>query len=101
MGFITSYLSTSFISAFTTTGGIHIISSQIPNALGIKIPTINKQEVDKYEVIKPIRNIPITSNRIPTMKDEPAATDALYFKSSRLTSGGIVVTLKYLEYWRR
>ncbi|XP_063400671.1 sulfate transporter-like [Mytilus trossulus] len=42
MGFITSYLSSSFIAAFTTTGAIHIISSQIPNALGIKIPPVNK-----------------------------------------------------------
>ncbi|XP_063400669.1 prestin-like [Mytilus trossulus] len=42
MGFITSYLSSSFIAAFTTTGAIHIMSSQIPNALGITIQPINK-----------------------------------------------------------
>ncbi|CAC5369649.1 unnamed protein product [Mytilus coruscus] len=42
MGFITSYLSSSFIAAFTTTGAIHIISSQIPNALGITIQPVNK-----------------------------------------------------------
>ncbi|XP_071120028.1 sulfate transporter-like [Mytilus edulis] len=42
MGFITSYLSSSFIAAFTTTGAIHIISSQIPNALGITVQPVNK-----------------------------------------------------------
>ncbi|XP_052064184.1 sulfate transporter-like [Mytilus californianus] len=42
MGFITSYLSSSFIAAFTTTGAIHIISSQVPNALGITIQPVNK-----------------------------------------------------------
>jgi high affinity sulfate transporter 1 len=58
MGFITSYLSTSFISAFTMTGGIHIISSQIPNALGIKIPAINKPGKLIYKYIEIFKAFP-------------------------------------------
>ncbi|KAK3103214.1 hypothetical protein FSP39_017471 [Pinctada imbricata] len=41
LGFLTSYLSSSFVSAFTSTAAIHIISSQVPKALGVKIPPIS------------------------------------------------------------
>ncbi|KAJ8299750.1 hypothetical protein KUTeg_023810 [Tegillarca granosa] len=41
LGFITSYISSSFISAFTTASAVHIISSQVPKALGISVPLIS------------------------------------------------------------
>ncbi|XP_052064255.1 sulfate transporter-like [Mytilus californianus] len=64
MGFITSYLSTSFIAAFTTTGAIHIISSQIPNALGITIQPVNKPGKLIYvynEIFKAFPNIHVAT----------------------------------------
>lgn len=41
LGFITSYISSSFVSAFTTASAVHIISSQVPKALGISVPLIS------------------------------------------------------------
>jgi MFS superfamily sulfate permease-like transporter len=42
-GYVTVYLSDSIVQGFTTGCAIHIITSQIPPLLGIKIPTINGQ----------------------------------------------------------
>lgn len=41
LGFISSYMSTPFVSSFTTTAAIHIITSQIPKAIGVHIPLIS------------------------------------------------------------
>lgn len=40
LGFLTTYLSTSFISGFTTAAAFHIATSQIPRAFGVRIPLI-------------------------------------------------------------
>ena len=42
-GYVTVYLSDSIVQGFTTGCAIHIITSQIPTLLGIKIPTITGQ----------------------------------------------------------
>jgi MFS superfamily sulfate permease-like transporter len=42
-GYVTVYLSDSIVQGFTTGCAIHIITSQIPPLLGIKIPTVNGQ----------------------------------------------------------
>jgi MFS superfamily sulfate permease-like transporter len=42
-GYVTVYLSDSIVQGFTTGCAIHIITSQIPTLLGIKIPTVNGQ----------------------------------------------------------
>ena len=41
LGFLTTYQSTSFIGGFTTAAAFHIFTSQIPKALGIKLPLIS------------------------------------------------------------
>ena len=41
LGFLTTYQSTSFIGGFTTAAAFHIFTSQIPKALGVKIPLIS------------------------------------------------------------
>ncbi|CAC5369650.1 unnamed protein product [Mytilus coruscus] len=38
LGFIVNYISSSFVSGFTAAGGVHIVTSMLPNALGITIP---------------------------------------------------------------
>jgi MFS superfamily sulfate permease-like transporter len=52
-GYVTVYLSDSIVQGFTTGCAIHIITSQIPPLLGIRIPTINGQskviKVEKQE----------------------------------------------------
>ncbi|KAL3876533.1 hypothetical protein ACJMK2_034374 [Sinanodonta woodiana] len=40
LGFITTYLSTSFVGGFTTAAAFHIVTSQIPKAIGVQIPVI-------------------------------------------------------------
>ncbi|KAK3602575.1 hypothetical protein CHS0354_020637 [Potamilus streckersoni] len=40
LGFITTYLSTSFVGGFTTAAAFHIVTSQIPKAIGVQIPII-------------------------------------------------------------
>ncbi|XP_061181479.1 sulfate transporter-like [Saccostrea echinata] len=40
-GFIASYMSTPFIGSFTTTATIHIITSQIPKSIGVRIPSVS------------------------------------------------------------
>ncbi|KAL5022854.1 hypothetical protein ScPMuIL_002009 [Solemya velum] len=40
LGVLTTYLSTSFISGFTTAAAFHIATSQIPRAFGVRIPLI-------------------------------------------------------------
>ena len=42
-GYVTVYLSDSIVQGFTTGCAIHIITSQIPTLLGIKIPTVQGQ----------------------------------------------------------
>jgi hypothetical protein len=42
-GYVTVYLSDSIVQGFTTGCAIHIITSQIPTLLGIKIPTVTGQ----------------------------------------------------------
>lgn len=42
-GYVTVYLSDSIVQGFTTGCSIHIITSQIPTLLGIKIPTVTGQ----------------------------------------------------------
>ncbi|XP_012937879.1 sulfate transporter [Aplysia californica] len=39
-GFITSFLSTSFLGGFTTAAAVHIFSSQIPKIIHIKVPPL-------------------------------------------------------------
>jgi MFS superfamily sulfate permease-like transporter len=51
-GYVTVYLSDSIVQGFTTGCAIHIITSQIPTLLGIKIPTVNGQS----KVIKVKKN---------------------------------------------
>lgn len=41
LGFIATYMSTPFVGSFTTTAAIHIISSQVPKSLGIRIPSVS------------------------------------------------------------
>ena len=49
-GYVTVYLSDSIVQGFTTGCSIHIITSQIPTLLGIKIPTvIGQSKVIKVE----------------------------------------------------
>jgi len=50
-GYVTVYLSDSIVQGFTTGCAIHIITSQIPTLLGIKIKTVNGQS----KVIKVIK----------------------------------------------
>ena len=40
LGSVTSYLSSSFISGFTAAAAVNIITSQIPKAIGVRIPPI-------------------------------------------------------------
>lgn len=52
-GYVTVYLSDSIVQGFTTGCAIHIITSQIPPLLGIKIKTVSGQskiiKVEKHE----------------------------------------------------
>ncbi|XP_062593468.1 prestin-like [Saccostrea cucullata] len=41
LGFIASYMSSPFVGAFTTTAAIHIMSSQVPKSLGVRIPSVS------------------------------------------------------------
>jgi MFS superfamily sulfate permease-like transporter len=50
-GYVTVYLSDSIVQGFTTGCAIHIITSQIPTLLGIKIKTVSGQS----KVIKVIK----------------------------------------------
>jgi len=50
-GYVTVYLSDSIVQGFTTGCSIHIITSQIPTLLGIKIKTVSGQS----KVIKVIK----------------------------------------------
>lgn len=43
VGYVTVYLSDSIVQGFTTGCAIHIITSQIPSLLGIKIKTVSGQ----------------------------------------------------------
>lgn len=57
LGFISSYMSTPFVSSFTTTAAIHIITSQIPKAIGVHIPLISgtgKLVITYIEIFKNI-----------------------------------------------
>ena len=65
LGFITSYLSSSFISGFTTAGGIHIIAVQIPSMLGIHSETVNRPGKLIYKIIDIFKKCPET--HFPTL----------------------------------
>lgn len=65
LGFITSYLSSSFIAGFTTAGGSHILTSQIPSALGIPVRTVNKPGKLIYKFIDIFKSLPEV--HIPTL----------------------------------
>ena len=41
LGFIATYMSSSFVGSFTTTAAIHIMSSQVPKSLGVRIPSVS------------------------------------------------------------
>ena len=64
LGFLTSYLSSSFVSAFTTTAAVHIITSQVPKALGLQIKAISgpgKLVLSYIEIFKSLPNANICS----------------------------------------
>ena len=64
LGFVTSYLSSSFVSAFTTTAAIHIITSQVPKALGVQISPITgpgKLVLIYVEIFKALPNANVCS----------------------------------------
>ena len=56
-GYVTVYLSDSIVQGFTTGCAIHIITSQIPPLLGIRIPTINGQSKVIKSWIEIFKNI--------------------------------------------
>lgn len=58
-GFIASYMSSPFVGSFTTTAAIHIITSQLPNCLGVRIPSVTgpgKLVITYIEIFKNITN---------------------------------------------
>ncbi|XP_033752391.1 sulfate transporter-like isoform X2 [Pecten maximus] len=64
LGFLTSYLSSSFIHAFVCASAVHIASSQIPKALGISIPSFTgagKLVRSYIEIFKAIPRINVAS----------------------------------------
>lgn len=65
LGFITSYLSSSFITGFTTAAATHILTSQIPNALGIHVKTVNKPGKLVYKYIDIFKSLPDV--HVPTL----------------------------------
>ncbi|XP_061183363.1 prestin-like [Saccostrea echinata] len=57
LGFIASYMSSPFVGAFTTTAAIHIMTSQVPKSLGVRIPLISgpgKIVITYIEIFKKI-----------------------------------------------
>jgi high affinity sulfate transporter 1 len=59
-GFIASYMSTPFVASFTITAAIHIITSQLPNCLGIRIPLVTgpgKLVLTYIEIFKSMSNV--------------------------------------------
>ncbi|XP_021369021.1 solute carrier family 26 member 10-like isoform X2 [Mizuhopecten yessoensis] len=64
LGFLTSYMSSSFIHAFVCASAFHIATSQIPKALGISIPLFTgpgKLVLSYIEIFKAIPNINVAS----------------------------------------
>lgn len=64
LGFLTSYMSSSFIHAFVCASAVHIASSQIPKALGISIPSFTgagKLVRSYIEIFKAIPRINVAS----------------------------------------
>jgi high affinity sulfate transporter 1 len=58
LGFIATYMSSPFVGSFTTTAAIHIMTSQVPKSLGVKIPAISgpgKLVLTYIEIFKNIR----------------------------------------------
>ncbi|XP_060086362.1 sulfate transporter-like [Ylistrum balloti] len=64
LGFLTSYMSSSFIHAFVCASAFHIASSQVPKALGISIPLFTgpgKLVLSYIEIFKAIPDINVAS----------------------------------------
>lgn len=64
LGFIATYMSTPFVGSFTTTAAIHIISSQVPKSLGIRIPSVSgpgKLVITYIEIFKNITSANVGS----------------------------------------
>ena len=64
LGFISSYMSSPFVGSFTTTAAIHIITSQIPKAIGVEIPLISgpgKLVITYIEIFKNINSANVGS----------------------------------------
>lgn len=64
LGFIATYMSTPFVGSFTTTAAIHIISSQVPKSLGIRIPSVSgpgKLVITYIEIFKHITSANVGS----------------------------------------
>lgn len=64
LGFIATYMSTPFVGSFTTTAAIHIMSSQVPKSLGVRIPSVSgpgKLVITYFEIFKNITSANVGS----------------------------------------